>query len=248
MMTEPTLDKLKQLRLDGMAHAWLEQHKDAKIGALGFDDRFGLLVDAETLHRENRRLRRLLREAKLKIASACIEDVDYPAQRHLDKSAIRQLATCRWVQQAQTVAITGATGTGKTYLACALANHACRKGFSAMYRRATRFFDELALARADGSYPRVLARIARVDVLVLDDWGMAPIRDAERREMLEILDDRCGSKATVMTSQITTEKWHDLVGDPTTADAICDRLLHNAHRIALKGPSRRKAKKDSDND
>lgn len=248
MMNEPTLDKLNQLHLDGMANAWLEQHKDAKIGALGFDDRFGLLVDAETLHRENRRLRRLQREAKLKIPSACIEDVDYPAQRQLDKAAIRQLANCRWVQQAQTVAITGATGTGKTYLACALANHACRKGFSAMYRRATRFFDELALARADGSYPRVLARIARVDVLVLDDWGMAPIRDAERREMLEILDDRCTSKATVMTSQITTEKWHDLVGDPTTADAICDRLLHNAHRIALKGPSRRNPKKDSDND
>lgn len=248
MMTEPTLDKLKQLHLDGMAHAWLEQHKDARSSALGFDERFGLLVDAETLHRENRRLRRLQREAKLKIPSACIEDIDYPAQRHLDKATIRQLATCRWVQQAQTVAITGATGTGKTYLACALANHACRKGFSAMYRRATRFFDELALARADGSYPRVLARIARVDVLVLDDWGMAPIRDAERREMLEILDDRCTSKATVMTSQVTTEKWHDLVGDPTTADAICDRLLHNAHRIALKGPSRRKGKKDSDND
>lgn len=248
MMNEPTLDKLKQLHLDGMANAWLEQHKDAKTGALGFDERFGLLVDAETLHRENRRLRRLLRDAKLKIASACIEDIDYPTNRQLDKAAIRQLANCRWVPQAQTVAITGATGTGKTYLACALANHACRKGFSAMYRRATRFFDELALARADGSYPRVLARIARVDVLVLDDWGMAPIRDAERREMLEILDDRCGSKATVMTSQITTDKWHDLVGDPTTADAICDRLLHNAHRIALEGPSRRKPKKDSDND
>lgn len=248
MMNEPTLDKLKQLRLSGMAHAWLEQHKDAKIGALGFDDRFGLIVDAETLHRENRRLHRLLRDAKLKIPSACIEDIDYPTQRQLDKVAIRQLATCRWVQQGHTIAITGATGTGKTYLACALANHACRKGFSAMYRRATRFFDELALARADGSYPRLLARIARVDVLVLDDWGMAPNRDAERRDMLEILDDRCSSKATVMTSQISTDKWHDLVGDPTTADAICDRLLHNAHRITLKGPSRRKAKKDSDKD
>lgn len=248
MMNEPTLDKLKQMHLEGMANAWLEQHKDAKIGALGFDDRFGLLVDSEMLHRENRRLRRLLRDAKLKLPSACIEDIDYSAQRQLDKAAVRQLATCRWVQQSQTIAITGATGTGKTYLACALANHACRKGFSAMYRRATRFFDELALARADGSYPRLLTRIARIDVLVLDDWGMTPIRDAERREMLEIIDDRCGSRATVMTSQISTEKWHDLVGDPTTADAICDRLLHNAHRITLKGPSRRKDKKDSNTD
>jgi DNA replication protein DnaC len=246
MMNEPTLDKLKQMRLDGMAGAWVEQHNDAKIGGLGFDERFGLLVDAEAMYRENRRLRRLLREAKLKIASACIEDIDYAPQRHLDKAAVRQLANCRWVQQAQTIAITGATGTGKTYLACALANHACRKGFSALYRRASRFFDELALARADGSYPRLLARIARVDVLVLDDWGMAPIRDAERRDMLEVLDDRCGSRATVMTSQVPPQKWHDLVGDPTTADAICDRLLHNAHRIDLKGPSRRKTKKDTE--
>lgn len=223
MMNEPTLDKLKQMHLDGMADSWIEQHKDAKIGALGFDERFGLLVDAESLHRENRRLRRLLRDTKMKLPSACVEDIDHPTHRQLDKAAIRQLANCRWVQQAQTIAITGATGTGKTYLACALANHACRKGFSAMYRRATRFFDELALARADGSYPRVLARIARVDVLVLDDWGMAPIRGAERREMLEILDDRSGARATVMTSQIATDKWHDLVGDPTTADAICCR-------------------------
>lgn len=248
MMNEPTLDKLKQMRLDGMANAWVEQHKDAKTGALGFDDRFGLLVDAEELHRENRRLRRLLRDAKLKIPTACIEDVDYPTARQLDKAVVRQLANCRWVQQAQTVAITGATGTGKTYVACALANHACRKGFSAMYRRAPRFFDELALARADGSYPRLLVRIARVDVLVLDDWGMNPLREHERRDMLEIIDDRSGSRATVMTSQIPPNKWHDLVGDPTTADAICDRLLHNAHRIDLKGPSRRKTKKDTDND
>lgn len=240
MMNEPTLDKLKELRLDGMADAWLEQRKNAKHGALGFDERFGLLVDAEALHRENRRLRRLLREAKPKLPAACIEDIDYAAQRALDKATIRQLATCSWVQQAQTIVITGATGVGKTYLACALSNLACRKGLSAMYRRASRFFDELALARADGSYPRLLARIAKVSVLVLDDWGMTPVREAERRDMLEVLDDRYGSRATIMTSQVPPEKWHDLVGDPTTADAICDRLLHNAHRIHLKGPSRRK--------
>jgi DNA replication protein DnaC len=240
MMNEPTLDKLKELHLDGMAAAWLEHHKNAKLGTLGFDERFGLLVDAEVLHRGNRRLKRLLREAKPKLPSACIEDIDYAAQRALDKSAIRQLASCSWVQQAQTIVITGATGVGKTYLACALSNLACRKGLSAMYRRASRFFDELALARSDGSYPRLLARIAKVNVLVLDDWGMTPIREAERRDMLEVLDDRYGSRATIMTSQVPPERWHDLVGDPTTADAICDRLLHNAHRIHLKGPSRRK--------
>lgn len=241
MMNEPTLEKLRQMRLLGMTDAWLEQHKDAKAIALGFDERFGMLVDAEALYRENRRLRRLQRDAKLKLPSACIEDIDYATVRQIDKAAMRQLATCRWVEQAQTIAITGATGVGKTYVACALANHACRRGFSALYRRASRFFDELALARADGSYPRLLTRLARVDVLVLDDWGMTPIRDAERRDMLEILDDRHGSRATVMTSQIPTDKWHDLVGDPTTADAICDRLLHNAHRVHLKGPSRRKS-------
>jgi DNA replication protein DnaC len=223
-----------------MADAWLAQQKDSNTASLGFDERFGLVVDAEALARENARLKRLLRDAKLKMTNACIEDVDYEPQRKIDKATFQQLATCRWVSTAQVIAITGATGTGKTYLACALANRACRRGYKALYRRATRFFDELALARADGSYPRLLARLARVDVLVLDDWGMSPIRDAERRDMLEVIDDRHGNRATILTSQVPPEQWHDLVGDPTTADAICDRLLHNALRLKLKGPSRRK--------
>lgn len=240
MLNEPTLEKLRELRLDGMADTWLSHQKDAAVAALGFDERFGLLVDAETMHRENRRLKRLLRDAKLKLPSACIEDIDYATHRKLDKALVQQLANCRWVAQAQVIAITGATGTGKTYLACALANRACRRGYKAVYRRASRFFDELALARADGSYPKLLARLAKVDVLVLDDWGMNPIREAERRDMLEVVDDRHGTRATILTSQVPTENWHDLVGDPTTADAICDRLLHNALRLQLKGPSRRK--------
>jgi len=241
MMNEPTLDRLKQLHLDGMVQAWLEQQRDPKLAAFAFDERFGMLVDAEVIHRENRRLRRLMRDAKLKMPAACIEDIDYAGNRHIDKTSFRQLVTCRWIQQGQAIVIHGATGCGKTYIACALANQACRKGFSAVYRRATRFFDELALARADGSYPRLLARIARTNVLVLDDWGIAPIREPERRDMLEILDDRHDIGATVMTSQLPPETWHDHIGDPTIADAICDRLLHNAHRIHLKGPSRRKA-------
>lgn len=153
---------------------------------------------------------------------------------------MRQLGSCRWVAEHQNVVITGATGTGKTYLACALAQTACRKGYKALYRRAPRLFDELTLAHADGSYARVLARLAKVDVLVIDDWGLAPLKEQERRDMLEILEDRYGHRSTLMTSQLPTTTWHDHLGDPTVADAICDRVLHNSHRVVLKGPSRRK--------
>lgn len=240
MLNEPTVEKLKAMRLDALADAWREQQQKPDVAKLPFDDRFALLVDAEWLHRENKRLGRCLKEAKLRLSQACIEDIDYAARRELDRAVVRQLATCRWVADSQNVVITGATGTGKTYLACALAHQACRKGYRAIYRRASRLADELTIARADGSYPRVLARLARVEVLVIDDWGHAPMRDQERRDLVEVLDDRHGLKSTVMTSQLPVAKWHDHIGDPTNADAICDRVLHNAHRIVLKGPSRRK--------
>lgn len=242
MLTEPTLDKLKTLKLDAMAEAWTTQHKDAEVSRLSFDERLGLLVDAEWLHRENKRLERCMKEARLKLSSACVEDIDYAARRDLDRSLIRQLATCRWVAEHHNVAITGATGTGKTYIACALAQQACRKGYRALYRRASRLFDELALARADGSYVRLLGKILRCDVLVIDDWGLAPATEAERRDLLEIVEDRYATRSTILTSQVPPGKWHDHLGEPTIADAICDRLLHNAHRVALKGPSRRKEK------
>jgi DNA replication protein DnaC len=241
MLTEPTLDKLKSLRFDGMAAAWSEQQqKTADLASLSFDERFGLLVDAEWLHRQNKRLGRYLAEAKLRLSQACVEDIDYPAKRQLDKTIIRSLATCRWVEEHHNVIITGMTGVGKSFVACALAQQACRKGYRALYRRAPRLFDELALAQADGSYARLLARIARTDVLILDDLGLVPIREPERRHLLEIMDDRHGSHSTIVTSQLPVEKWHDHIGDPTIADAVCDRLLHNAHRVVLKGPSRRK--------
>lgn len=240
MLTEPTLNKLRTLRLDAFATAWAEQHKMPEIAKLAFDERLALLVDAECLARENKRLGRLLKEAKLRISQACVEEIDYPARRELDKAVVRQLAACRWVQEHQNVIVTGATGTGKTFVSCALAQQACRKGFSATYRRASRLFDELALARADGSYVRLLAKLARVDVLVIDDWGLTPAREQERRDFLEILEDRYGQRSTIMTSQLPTKAWHEHLADQTLADAILDRILHNAHRLVLKGPSRRK--------
>jgi len=240
MLTEPTMEKMKALRMPTMAAAWAEQQKDPSIVALPFDERLGLLIDAEWLARENKRLTRGLKEAKLRLANACVEDIDCSARREIDKAVIRQLATCRWVQEHQNVVITGATGTGKTYVACALAQQACRKGFSAYYRRAPRLFDELTLARADGTYVKLLARLARVDVLVIDDWGLAAPQEQERRDLLEVLEDRYGNRSTIMTSQLPPAKWHDTLGDPTIADAVCDRILNSSHRLVLKGPSRRK--------
>lgn len=240
MLTAPTLDQLHRLKLTAMATAWQDQQRGAEWATLTFEERFGLLVEAEWLARENKRTTRALHEAKLKLSQAAIEAIDYPARRELDKTLIRQLATCQWIAAHQNVLVIGATGTGKSFLACALAQQACRKGYHAYYRRTSRLFDDLRLARADGSYSRLLAKLARMDVLVLDDWGLAPLGDPERRDVLEILEDRYGVHATIVTSQLPPTAWHDYIGEPTLADAICDRLLHNAHRIVLKGPSRRK--------
>jgi DNA replication protein DnaC len=246
MLTTPTLDSLQALKLPAMAQAWTEQQQHADVQTLSFDERFGLLVEAEWLARENKRLARALREAKLKLPHACIEAIDYPARRELDKAVIRQLATCRWIAEHQQVLVIGATGTGKTFIACALANQACRRGYRAYYRRASRLFDDLKLARADGTYGRLLGKLARLDVLLLDDWGLAPPQEQERRDLLEVLEDRSGTRSTIVTSQLPPGQWHDHIGEPTVADAICDRLLHNAHRLVLKGPSRRKESKLDD--
>ena len=240
MLTAPTTETLHALKLDAMAAAWAAQQQDARCSQLGFDERFTLLVEAEWLARENKRLARALREAKLKLSQACLEAIDYPASRELDRALIRQLATCRWVAEHHNVLITGATGVGKSFVACALAHPACRQGYRALYRRASRLFPELALARADGSYLRLLAKFARVEVFVLDDWALTPVQDQERRDLLELLEDRYGTRSTIVTSQLPPAHWHEHLGDPTLADAICDRLLHNAHRLVLKGPSRRK--------
>jgi DNA replication protein DnaC len=240
MLTQPTMEKLYGLHLNALATAWQEQQNQPDVLTMSFDERLGLLVDAEWLARENARVARNMREAKLRISQASLEDVDFAPKRELEKPLVRQLANCRWVDDNQNIIVTGMTGTGKTYLACALAHAAIRKGHRAVYRRAPRLFEELALAHADGSFHALLKRFAKVDVLVIDDWGLAPLKDAERRDLLEILEDRHGARSTIITSQLPTTKWHDQLGDPTVADAICDRVLHRAHRLVLKGPSRRK--------
>jgi DNA replication protein DnaC len=246
MLTEPTMEKLRELRLEVMAATFLEQQRDLETARLSFEERLGLMVDAEWIHQQNKRLQRRLREAKLKLSQACVEDIDYPARRELDRAVIRQLSTCRWIEEYENLAITGATGVGKTYITCALAHQACRKGYRAIYRRVPRLFQEFNLARADGTYVRLLAKFARIHVLVLEDFGLTPLSDQDRYDLLEILEDRYGRRSTIVTSQLPPDRWHDHLADPTVADAILDRLIHNAHRIELKGPSRRKrtAKRD----
>jgi DNA replication protein DnaC len=242
MLNSPTVEKLRAMRLHGVLAAWEAQQQDPSSSSLPFDERLALLVDAEWLARENRRLARALLDAKLRPSHACLEAIDYSARRGLERAQIRQLATCRWVAEHQAVLIVGATGTGKSFLACALAHQACRQGYRALYWRTSRLFHELTLARAAGTYPRLLARLARVDVLVLDDWGLAPIEDQQRQDLLEILEDRYALRSTVITSQLAPALWHEYLAHPTLADAICDRILHHAHRIELKGESMRKVR------
>lgn len=239
MMTT-TLDRLRGLRLGAMAEAYLAHQQDVALTGLTFDERFSMLVDAEHLFRATRAQRRRLQEAKLRLPQACLEDVEASPKRGLDRAVLRHLATGRWITDHQHVVITGATGVGKTFLACALGQQACRHGARVLYRRVPRLVEDLLLAHADGSYTTLLARLARTDVLILDDWGLAPLADRQRHDLLEVLDDRDGTRSTVITSQLPRDRWHDYLGEPTVADAILDRVLHRAHTIELTGPSRRK--------
>lgn len=239
MLMHPTIDQLRLLRLNGMADAYAEQSEEPESSSLSFDERLGLLVDRERSDRESRRLSNRLRRAHLK-HQASMEDMDYSAARGLDKSVIRALARCTYIRHHENVLIVGPTGTGKTFLACALAHKACLEGFSARYERLSRLLEAIQLARADGTYPKVVAALAKTDVLVLDDWGLAAIQGQSRNDLLEILDDRHGAKSTIVTSQLPVSEWHASVGDATLADAILDRVVHNGHRITLKGDSMRK--------
>jgi DNA replication protein DnaC len=240
MLIHQSIDRLHEMRLLGMAEALEDQQRSAEASALSFDDRIALLIEAEKTYRENRRLVTLLRQARLKIAGACPEDVDFSSTRGLDRSVVLALATCEWVRADQVVLVIGPTGVGKTYLACALGHAAARAGLSVRYFRLSRLLGEMALAKADGSYPKLLARLAKTELLILDDFGLAALGDTERRDLLEILEDRYSTRATLVTSQLPTEHWHEVIGDPTIADAILDRLVHGAHRIEMKGESRRK--------
>ena len=240
MLMEQTLSTLKALRLPGMATAFEEQQANAAVASLSFDDRFSLLVDREQTWRENRRLTRLLREAKLKSSQACVEDIRYGGGRKLDKSLMAQLSSCQWIRSHQNLVLTGATGCGKTWLACAFGNAACRQGLSAVYVRTPRLLEELRIAHGDGSFGKRLSALAKTDLLILDDWGLAPLNQGERNDLLEVIDDRVGTRATLITSQLPTEHWHAYLNDPTLADAILDRVLHAAHKVALSGESLRK--------
>lgn len=239
MLHQPTLDLLHELRLPGMTQAFEEQRGMPDIDELAFEDRLALLLEREKTDRANRRFQRLLGQARLHL-DATVEDLNFKSARGLDRSLFLRLAAGEWVRQGQSLLITGATGSGKSYLACALGHQACRHGLSVRYYRLSRLLAELKLARADGSHPRFLQRLARTQLLILDDWGLAALDDAGRHDLLEVLDDRYARRGTLVTSQIPVDHWHELVGDPTFGDAILDRLLHNAHRITLKGGSMRR--------
>jgi DNA replication protein DnaC len=243
MLNHPTIERLQLLHLHGMAEAFraqadLAQHDS--LAHLSFEERFALLVDQEWIWRQNRALARRLTEAKLR-HRACVEDIDFRASRGLDRSGLRALTqNSAWVRQHQNVFLLGPTGIGKSFLACALAEKACRDGFTALYTRAAQLFRDLALARADGSLRSRLARLSKIDVLVVDDWAMTPLAESERRDFFEICEDRYQLRSTILTSQLPVARWHEQIGDPTLAESILDRLVHNAHRIEMQGESMRK--------
>jgi DNA replication protein DnaC len=243
MLIEQTLEKMNSMKLSGMAEGLRQQLGSPEHVKLAFDDRLGLLVDAEWIAREQRKLAKRLRAAKLRYP-ASIEDVDFKHPRGLDRQQVLSLSNGGFVQSRHNLVITGPTGVGKSYLACAFVERACRLGYKASYVRLPRLLQQLAVGRGDGSYVRVLDRLARLDLLAIDDWLLAPLRDTERRDLVEVIEDRSERVSTLIASQLPTKDWHASIGDPNLADAICDRLLHNAHRIELKGASKRRTKTD----
>lgn len=238
MLNQQTIDQLWHMKLKGMSLAYQEQLQQPTQD-LSFEERFGLIVDREWTYREDRRLKRRLKAAKLR-EPACMEDIDYRHPRGLDRSVFKSLASCQWITKSQNLILIGPTGSGKTYLACALANQACRLGFMTLYARTSKLLHDFEIAKADGSYSKLLAKMAKVNLLIIDDWGLTPLTPAQRRDLLEILDDRYNRGSTLITSQFPIHIWHELIGEATIADAILDRLVHAAHKITLKGDSMRK--------
>ena len=241
MLNQPTIEKLHTMKLHGMADAFCAQLETTDMSELCFEERFALLVDQQWLWKENRALARRLRSAKLK-EHGVIEDIDYQHPRGLDRKLIRTLSSSEWVRQKQNLVLVGPTGIGKSWLGCALAHKVCRDGYSVLHKRMNELFRELAVAHADGSIGRMLLKLSRVDVLVLDDFAMAPLKESERRDFLEICDDRYQRRSMILTSQMPIAHWHEQIGDPTIADSILDRLVHNAYRVELNGESLRKTR------
>jgi len=239
VLTHPTLDQLRQLGLAGMASAFAELQAAPQTAELSHAEWLALLLDRELTERRDRRLKARLRYARLR-HHATIEDVDYRAPRGLDRMLFQKLAAGDWIDVPQNLIIEGPTGVGKSWLACALGHKACRDNRSVLYQRVPRLFPDLALARGDGRYPRLMRALGRVMLLILDDWGLEPLGPEQRRDLLEIVEERYGRSATMITSQIPVDRWHDVIGDPTLADAILDRVVHNAHRLKLKGDSLRR--------
>ena len=245
MLNQATLEKMQSMKMPAMAEAFQRQFESPQYGELSFEERFGLLIDTEWTAREQRKLSRRLKGAKLRYP-ACIEDIDYHPSRRLDRQVILSLATCAWITSHQNLLITGSTGTGKTYLACSFAERACRSGFAAHYVRAPRLLQDLTIARADGSYGRLLTKLAKLDLLAIDDWLITGLKEQERRDLLEVIEDRTERASTLIATQLPVKDWHAAIGEPTLADAICDRLIHRAHRIDISGPSQRERRARGD--
>ena len=246
MLTHPTLDLLRTLNLDGMAAAFTELEAQDAAKDLSHAEWLALLLDREAANRNSKRVQSRLRSAKLRHGQASVEDVDYRTPRKLDKTLFQSLAACRWIADHRNLLVTGPCGVGKSWLSCALAQKACRDGYTVHYARVPRLFADLELAHGDGRFAKLFRTLTKADLLILDDWGPDRLSASQRRDLMEIVEDRYGRGSTLITSQLTTDKWHDVIGEPTFADAILDRIVHNAYRLALDGPSMRKVKAGED--
>lgn len=240
MLNNQTIDKLSGMRLSAMAREYRRQLESTPTSSLGFEERFGMLVDSEWTARKNNQLQKLLKIAGLRIRNACLEDLDYAPQHNLDKNMVSRLANCAWVKEGRNLIICGATGTGKTYLASAFGNAACRQGFKVKYYRVNRLLTDLTIGHGDGSYNKLMRDLKKMDLIILDDFGMAILDPVSSRDLLEVIEDRFGAKSTIIATQLPVNKWHDLFEDCTIADAILDRVIHNSHRFEPKGDSKRK--------